>query len=222
MPDAWQVWLYRAKSRAFRELLARNGVVLAGAAALDFGCGTGFFEDLWERAGAREVAGIDIAANAIERLSRAHPPRRYVCADLAADPAATAGLPLYDLVTAIDVLYHLVDDAALAIVLDRLLALVKPRGAFVFSDALVDTAPGAHVRFRGLAWWQHALAQRGFAIADREPVAYIHNRPSLAARLLPNVVGAAQYYADVLARRVAPTRANNWAVLARRPGTEQP
>lgn len=216
MPDAWQAWLYRAKQRAYLALLERNGTSVLGQKILDFGCGSGFFEDLWQRKGAREVAGIDIAANAIERLRELHPERRYLCADLAAEQDVTEGMTPYDIVTAIDVLYHVVDDAQVTSVLGRLLPLVARGGAFVFSDALVEARPGEHVHFRRDTWWRETLAQHGFEIIDREPVAYVHNRPSVAARILPNTLGAAQYYADVLARRLLPGRANNWAVLARR------
>jgi 2-polyprenyl-6-hydroxyphenyl methylase/3-demethylubiquinone-9 3-methyltransferase len=122
MPEAWQRWLYRAKERAYRKLLARQNVSLDGARVLDFGCGTGFFEDLWESAGAREVAGIDIVPDAIAALAAAHPGRRYVCADLATDPSPLASLGSFNVVTAIDVLYHVIDDDALGRILDALFA----------------------------------------------------------------------------------------------------
>jgi 2-polyprenyl-3-methyl-5-hydroxy-6-metoxy-1,4-benzoquinol methylase len=216
MPEAWQRWLYRAKERAYRKLLDRHHVSLDGARVLDFGCGTGFFEDLWERAGARDVAGIDIVPDAIATLAAAHPGRRYICADLATDASQLANLGSFSVVTAIDVLYHVVDDDALGRILDALFAHIAEAGVFVFSDALVDRRTAEHVCFRSAAWWERALSARGFRIRDREPVAVAHNRPNPIARHLPNAMGAAQFYADRLLKRLVPKRANNWAVVAGR------
>jgi SAM-dependent methyltransferase len=216
MPEAWQRWLYRSKERAYRELLAESGVAVRGRAVLDFGCGTGYFEDVWERAGAAAVAGVDIVPETIARLSQRHPARRYVCADLARDASPLDALGRFDVVTAIDVLYHVVDDAAAERVIAALLGALAPGGAFLFTDALVDERPDTHVAFRSLAWWTDCLARHGARVVARQPVAVLHNRPSVFARKWPQLTGAAQYYADAVLRRIAARRANNWAVIARR------
>ena len=216
MPDAWQDWLYHAKERAYFPLLARNKVELAGASVLDFGCGTGYFEDVWQRAGANTIAGVDIVPETIERLGRAHPERQYVCADLAREIDVLAALGSFDLVTAIDVLYHVVTDEDLERVLDAILARMRPGGHFLFTDALVASSRDAHVRFRDAAWWTRAMADRGLRIVDREPVALLHNRPNALGRVFPSVVGAVQFYADAVLLRALPARANNWALLATR------
>lgn len=217
LPDAWQQWLYRSKERAYAKLFSRNGVTVAGASILDFGCGTGYFEDLWARGGATEIAGIDIVPEAVAALSAAHPGRRYVCADLARDAEALDALPAYDIVTAIDVLYHVLHDSELETILSRVVAKLRPGGFFVFSDALVSSAPAPHVRFRGNAWWEATLAMLRLVEVDREPVAILHNRASILARVLPGPSGALQFYGDRLLLPLMPERANNWAILCRRP-----
>jgi 2-polyprenyl-3-methyl-5-hydroxy-6-metoxy-1,4-benzoquinol methylase len=189
-------------------------VTVDGARVLDFGCGTGFFEDLWQRAGARAIAGIDIVPEVIARLSVAHPERTYLCADIGSDAAPLTTLGTFDVVTAIDVLYHVVDDALVERILDALISSVEKSGVFVFSDALADSRPAPHVKFRDVDWWGRALATRGLQIRGLEPVAIVHNRPNPLARRFPGPVGAAQFYADRLLKRIVPGRANNWAVLA--------
>lgn len=216
LPDAWQHWLYRSKERAYAKLFSRNGVTVAGSSILDFGCGTGYFEDLWDRAGATAIAGIDIVPEAVAALSAAHPRRRYVCADLARDAEALEALPAYDIVTAIDVLYHVLDDSELEAILSRLVAKVRPGGFFVFSDALVSSAPAPHVRFRASAWWEATLAVLRLVEVDREPVAILQNRSSVLARVLPGPFGALQFYGDRVLLPLVPGRANNWAILSRR------
>lgn len=218
MPEAWQRSLYQAKERAYAALLGRQGVALAGARVLDFGCGTGYFEDVWAGEGAAHLAGIDVVEGSIERLARAHPDRRYLCVDLAETPEGARALGEFDLVTAIDVLYHVVDDAALARVIGALAERMAPGGWLLFTDALRDARPAPHVRFRSAERWASVLGAHGLAVVDREPVAVLHNRRTLIGKLAPATTGAVQLRADATLRRVTPWLANNWAVLASRRG----
>src|SRR5690242_6825765 len=110
MPLAWQQWMYRSKRRVLTRLVRRAGITLHGKTVVDFGCGNGYFETVWEAEGAARADGIDISFEAIQRLRTAFPHRRYLSIDLG---TATADLGVFEtpaLVTAIDVLYHIVDD----------------------------------------------------------------------------------------------------------------
>ncbi len=214
LPLAWQRWLYRGKERAYLALLREAGVRLDHARVIDFGCGTGFFEDVWERQGAT-VAGIDIVPEVVASLASRYPARRYLCADLSA-PCDLSALGQAGLVTAIDVLYHIVDDALLAPTLRRLASLVAPGGHLLLTDALADRRPAAHVRFRTLEHWRVTLAEEGLELVARRPVFVAANRGLRAAARLPRVVGAVQYHVDAILLRVTPWLANNWAILARR------
>jgi SAM-dependent methyltransferase len=216
MPAPWQRWLYRAKERAYRRLLDEQGVAVRGRRVLDFGCGAGYFEDVWERAGATTTVGVDVVPATIERLAAEHPRRSYVCADLSSAPEALDPLGDFDLVTAIDVVYHILDDERLERTLAALVKALRPAGHFLFTDALREHEPQSHVRFRSLAWWRRQLDTHGFSLVARRPVAVLHNRPSRAGKLAPALVGALAYHADSVLLRVAPSLANNWAVLARR------
>jgi SAM-dependent methyltransferase len=214
-PASWQRWLYRGKVRAYRRLLRRNGVDPRGRDVLDFGCGTGFFEDLWERLGARRAGGIDVVPEAIERLRRARPDRPYRCADLSKESpdASLFGSP--EIVTAIDVLYHIVDDDALLATLRSLLSLQGEGGWFLFTDALREQETSPHVRFRSLHQWSQILAAIGYRIADREPVFAVNNNFTVAAARHPALAGFVQHAIDLPVLRTMPCVANNWAVLAR-------
>jgi SAM-dependent methyltransferase len=215
-PLAWQRWLYRGKRRAYLRLLRRAGFDLRGKSVLDLGCGTGYFEEVWERLGAGAVSGIDVVPEAIERLRDAHPGRRYLCANLSVgEPDLTIfGRP--DLITAIDVLYHIVDDDALMTALRRLTALLPAGGLLLFTDALREQETGAHVRFRSLNQWMQILKALGLACVDREPVFAINNHLTSVALGLPGAAGAVQHLLDLPVLRTMPCLANNWAVVARK------
>jgi len=217
-PLAWQSWLYRGKERAYLRLLRRSGFEPRGSAVLDLGCGTGYFEDLWERLGARSTSGIDVVPEAIERLREAHPGRRYLCADLSKGEPDLGAFDRPDLITAIDVLYHIVDDEALTIGLRRLLDLLPAGGLFLFTDALHEQETGPHVRFRSLNQWMAILGSRGLRYVGREPVFALNNHLTGAALDLPGPVGAMQHVLDLPVLRTMPCLANNWAVAARKEG----
>ncbi len=99
-----------------------------GLRILDAGCAGGGNGELMKRAGAREVVGIELSAEAAEvartRLDA------VIVGDLATvDLAPLAGEP-FDAVLFIDVLEHLLDPRATLI---RYLALVAPEGLVVAS-----------------------------------------------------------------------------------------
>lgn len=215
----WQRWLYRGKLRAIRRLFSRQGLRVEGAAVLDLGCGTGFFEDVWERWGARRADGIDLVPEMVERLQRAHPSRHYVCADLARTPEAVDVLPLADLVTAIDVLYHVVDDRTALETLRALLRRLRPGGWFLFSDACVEQQTAPHVRLRSIHHWRQLLGRLGLEIVDKEPTFAVNNRPLRGLQRWPALAGAVQHAVDLPLLRTMPWLANSWTVLARRTST---
>ncbi len=79
---------------------------------LDVGSGTGFYVGLWREAGAASIRGSDVSPTAVARLrTRAFPAIRIDRFDLS---GAAEDLPdgPFDLVSAFDVLFHLIDDAA--------------------------------------------------------------------------------------------------------------
>jgi 2-polyprenyl-3-methyl-5-hydroxy-6-metoxy-1,4-benzoquinol methylase len=99
-----------------------------GLRILDAGCAGGANGELMKRAGAREVVGIELAAEAAE-LARARLDG-VIVGDLATvDLAAIAGEP-FDALLFIDVLEHLLDPQATLV---RYLELVKPGGLVVAS-----------------------------------------------------------------------------------------
>jgi trans-aconitate methyltransferase len=216
-PIEWQRWMYRGKVRAQRELLARAGVSMSGRRVVNLGCGTGFFEDLWETWGAARADGIDLVPELVEELQRKYPRRAYLCADLSGAEAPDLGrFRGASVATMIDVAYHVVDDARLATTLDRLLPLVAPGGHFLFTDMLKSARPAVHVRFRALDEWEALLETRGFRVRHRVPVFVANNRVGRLVHAAPGLMGAVQHSADALLRRTVPLLANNWAVLATR------
>ncbi|MHC5054647.1 MAG: class I SAM-dependent methyltransferase [Planctomycetota bacterium] len=215
-PLCWQKWLYRGKTRAYLRLMDRAGFSVEGRDVLDFGCGTGYFEDLWESLGAGSTGGVDVSEEMIERNRARHPGRTYICADLARDADVLRGLGEVDFVTAIDVLFHIVDERALRASLEALLSALRTGGYFMFTDALRSRPTAEHVRFRSYGFWQELLPELGLEYVAREPVFVANNRLFRGFRWVSRIAGPVAHFADSILLRAVPNRASNWAVLARR------
>ena len=127
-------WWFVAKRRLV-EALAERALGGRGGRILDLGCGTGANLEALGRRG--EAFGVDLAAEALECSSR-----RGLTA-LAAGNARR--LPFreesFDLVTALDLLEHLEDDAA---VLAEAFRVLRPGGWFLATTPAYPWLWGAH------------------------------------------------------------------------------
>jgi SAM-dependent methyltransferase len=160
-------------------LLGRNAVP-AGAALLEAAPGVGAYGPVWRRLGVSRWVGLDISGDAVAHCRRRYPWGTFLRQDLAeaAWPAEAARESGFDVVTAIDVLYHLTDDAAFETALKGLAARLRPGGLLVVSDVFVerDRRIAAHVKRRPLEAYRRVLGPE-LELADREPVFAILGDP---------------------------------------------
>jgi SAM-dependent methyltransferase len=162
---------YVLRRRALLRLLGRNPS-LSPRDLLEAASGVGAYAPVWRRIRVRRWTGLDIASGAVEHCRRAFPEGRFLELDLAGEwsDVGLAG-ESFDLVTAIDVLYHLTDDAAFENALSNLARCVRRGGALVVSDVFVarDKQIAPHVKRRSLTAYSGVLGSE-WALTDREPV----------------------------------------------------
>ena len=167
--DAYNAWLYRAKRRALRRGLP--GSLAERRRALDVGSGVG-----WVVASSARLASPPTAWTSRRRWrSSGSPPAFPTPASSARRrhrPACRWRTAGYDIVTLLDVAYHVTDDARLR----RGRGGVWPRsprpgGRLLVTDALgaEDRRPAPHVRFRSRAAWEAAAGRGGAAGGPRPP-----------------------------------------------------
>lgn len=186
-------WMYRIRGEVFDRVVARHLGPVAGRdrpfRVLDVGAGTGFYVERWRRLGA-EVTGLDLTAIAVERLSGSFPGSRFLQADigrpLGPELAPLAGT--FDAVSAFDVLFHIVDDAAYRQALDNVARLLRPGGWFLWSDNFVHrpAVRVTHQASRSLRDITAMLASAGLAVVERVPMFVLMNHPTdTRSRILP-------------------------------------
>jgi 2-polyprenyl-3-methyl-5-hydroxy-6-metoxy-1,4-benzoquinol methylase len=182
-------WMYRVRAGVFdrvvRGLAPMSGRRSAvngwpGAEVLDVGAGTGFYVDRWQQLGAR-VTGLDLTDIAVEELSRGFPAARFVRADIG-QPLDSTLLPpaSFDAASAMDVLFHIVDDAEYARAFVNIAGLLRPGGWFIWSDNFLrhPTERVTHQVSRSLEESTRAVEAAGFEVIDRVPMFVLMNYPA--------------------------------------------
>lgn len=240
---SYNAWLYRVRAVVFRRVAARIGLDGPAARVLDVGSGTGFYIERWLALGAGDVTGVDITAVAVEQLAARHPRCRFVQGDIGGPLDA---LPLepsgFDAASAMDVLFHIVDDEAYARALANLAALLKPGGWLIWSDAFRrgPTVRVAHQASRTRAEIVAALDSAGLEIVRRVPMFVLMNFPvdassawwpaawQRAARLVRRrdwigwLAGALLFPIEVLLTRVVTESPTTEVLVCRRRGRDCP
>jgi SAM-dependent methyltransferase len=165
--ERYNEWMYRQKRYALRRILpARTGAVRA----LDVGSGVGWVVNELVAAG-YDVEGCDISPMAVERLEARFPGRSFFTHALG-DGALPRDDASFDVVTILDVTYHIVDDSLWARGLGELARVLRTGGHLVVIDRFgdEDEDKAAHVRFRSRRLWESAGAEVGLRLEEVIPV----------------------------------------------------
>lgn len=172
-------WLYRFRSEVFQRCLRDWKLVRAGTRVLDVGSGTGHYVREWLRAGVTDVTGSDLTDVAVSRLSSEFPQVRFRRMDIGG-AALPPDLGDFDVVTAMDVLFHIVDDAAYDRALRNVASLLRPGGHFVLSENFLRHGREgiSHIVSRSKAEIERGLQDAGFEIVAYTPMFVLMNYPA--------------------------------------------
>ena len=207
-------WLYRQKRRVLNEALRD---VPAGTTALDIGSGIGWVVRYLQARGLG-VAGCDISEDAVAALSRAHPIGDFFSLAIGSEPIPRPDAS-YDVITMMDVAYHIVDDVRWRAGLAELGRVLRPGGQIVVTDAFGASTQSVadHVRFRSAEDWQDAGAQAGLRVTRVGALFRWIARPRNLRgwRRLPDDVRGGIEFALESAAPVSPHM--RWAVLSTSP-----
>lgn len=239
LPEPYNHWLYRRKQAVLRRGLQHIGFSLRDKRILEIGAGMGAYVDFWKRSGVREVTGFDLSAAAVAFLAQRYPQHRFIRRDISVpDLRADCGAD-YDFVSAIDVLYHVIDDAMLDNALRNVFEVLRPGGIFAVSDQFLHrpTEHHGYLCWRSLEHWQQALTRAGFEVLRRTPIFFgmvqtndcataagaarmdaLWERSNAIIQRLPSVAGAVAYAVDTALGAVLDEGPSMELVLARRKG----
>jgi SAM-dependent methyltransferase len=219
--EAYNGWIYRQKARTLRKIVPAAPV---GGRALDVGSGIGWVVAFLQKRG-WTTDGCDISEVAVTRLRERFPSSTFETHAFGEDTLPQeAGS--YDLVTMLDVTYHVVDDALWERGIRELARVLKPGGSLVLLDRFgpEDVDAAAHVRFRSLARWDEATAEVGLRRKEAIPAYRWLSRPRGGAldRLPGALRGAIEFSFDQLPFKQPHMRCARYIKRAERSGTVAP
>lgn len=192
-------WMYRVRRHIFMRLLRKLARDVAQPTVLDIGSGTGFYIGMWQALGVADVTGLDITETAVNHLRERFPAATFHCCDI-----GVPDIPLqpesYDIITAGEILFHIVDDDHFAMALTNAARLLRPGGCFVFTDYFPHARElrSDTMVCRTLPAIEALIAERGLTIELRKPAFYLMSTPLDTDSRFINFLWKAQH---ALARR---------------------
>jgi len=176
---------YRSRMRQVELALGHYGLAdLAGRSVLDIGAGTGIWMNFWHQHGAGCVAGLDFTQSSVDRLNEQFPDDLIVHADVSVSPLPLADTIRFDIISAFDVLLHIVDPNSFQRTIANLAYYCAQGGWLVISDPIVQghgyvprRSYGIHNKVRSIAEYQEVLSTYGFVIDSIWPTTVLLNNP---------------------------------------------
>ena len=176
--EYYNSWLYRVRRHVFFRKIKAIGLDFANIDILDVGSGTGFYIERWSDLGGQNIVGVDLTQIAVERLKEKYPKYKFYQIDIGNDVQPIAHQS-YDVISAFDILFHIVDDRQYEQAIDNIYSLLKPGGFFVFSENFLHTSvtTSPHQVGRTLKSIEYLLTKSGFKILERSPMFFLMNTP---------------------------------------------
>jgi len=170
-------YLYKVRSAAFDRSYKSMGLSPA-ARVFDVGSGTGFYIGKWLEF-CRFVSGSDLTETAVHKLRNLYPSMNFIQLDIGKELPAELAEQQYDAISAIDMLFHIVDDAAYKCAISNFSKLLKPGGMLLFSDNLLpfDEKRIEHQVSRSEKFVTESLEAEGFEFIGCNPMFVMMNDP---------------------------------------------
>jgi len=170
---AYNEAMYQIATERLQSALTQARIELTGRRILDVGAGFGYFIQKYLSWGAARITGVDLAEISIQELQHTFPQQEFFQADISEENLPIPGN--YDLVSAISMIFHIVDDLRFEQALKNMCQRVKPGGHLIIVDAFhrVWLPTARHARLRHLGAYQPILRERGLEIRVIYPMYYL-------------------------------------------------
>ena len=171
--------MYKVRRRVFIHRMSKLDIDFANVNVLDIGSGTGFYVGLWKDLGTISITGTDITTVAVDNLRSMYPSNEFFQVDIGDEEAYKKLGKKFDIISAFDVLFHIVDDTRYENAIRNIFSLLKPGGFFIFSDNFLhhDSIRSARQVSRSLNVIQKVLRQNHFEVILRRPMFVLMNAP---------------------------------------------
>jgi SAM-dependent methyltransferase len=175
--ESFNSWMYTVRKHVFRRVVRESIGGLSSLRVLDIGSGTGFYLDAWRELGVSDLSGSDLTSMAVTRLRAAFEDIPIHQLDIGGQ---SEQLPhdRYDVISVMDVLYHVIDDQRYVRALHNLSRLLKPGGKLILSENCVaQTQVGIHQVSRSRVQIENILREAHLVPFLQRPMFFLMNSP---------------------------------------------
>jgi SAM-dependent methyltransferase len=177
---AFNKWAYKVRKKVFMKALQGMRLNFKSLNAIDIGSGTGFYIQAWRELMVKDITGADISRTAVENLRQTFKQHTFHQIDIGdKDYNAQAQLPQVDLVSSMDVLFHIVDDVRFEQAIANISGLLKEGGYFIYSDNFLhgNVSRGESQVSRTKAYLVEVFEKNKLQLVQRQPFMYLTNSP---------------------------------------------
>ncbi|MBI5359933.1 MAG: class I SAM-dependent methyltransferase [Planctomycetes bacterium] len=180
-------WLYKIQEHLFRRHVAGLTADWSQKNVLDIGSGTGFYLEQWKKLGVRSITASDMTDAALENIAKKFPGIESHKFSAGKAIPETLCRNRYDAISAIAVLFHIVDDAEYRMAFNNISRLLRPDGFFIFTENFLHrkTYRQAHFVGRPLREIEGILEENGLKVLLRKPMFVLSNYPTDTPDSLP-------------------------------------
>jgi 2-polyprenyl-3-methyl-5-hydroxy-6-metoxy-1,4-benzoquinol methylase len=173
--NPFNYWLYKKRGKVFLKIVKsyESLLKLPKAKVADLGCGNGFYVNIWQRLGIKDLVGIDIASESIQFLSKEFPEYIFLLADIC-DPNFILQ-ERFAIISIFDVLFHITDDNSFIQAVKNISSLIQRKGILLISDCIFDeerydSFSSPHFKARSIQFYSKILSELSFKIIDIKKV----------------------------------------------------
>ena len=179
MGQSFNQWLYRVRRRVFGRVISLLDINVQESKVIDIGSGSGFYIERWREREVHTIVGTDLTRVSVDHLRKKFPEYQFFQIDITGPLVHPLQDDFYDIATAFDVLFHIVDDPSYQMAIQNIYTILKPGGWFIFSDNFLHgrAEKGHHQVSRSLEDITRCLEKCGFRIVRRLPMFFLMNDP---------------------------------------------
>lgn len=182
LPYYFNVWMYKLKIAKIKNALFKyiDKKRAKNIKLIELGCGTGVYINLWKKYDINELIGVDISSEAIDKLKIEYPEYNFYENDLSSDTMTKiCGESSADVITAIGVLVHIVDDELFKKAVINISKIIKDDGIILITEYLCR---GTHqdktyMKIRSLSSYKKIFKDAGLDMIYQKPLYYFMGRP---------------------------------------------
>lgn len=171
-------WLYRKRFSSLNRLLRKVDIPISDSKLLDVGVGSGAYIKYWQKRGIRNLTGLDITNTSINTLREKFPSFNFIRQDISREDINMLD-GQFDIITAFDILFHVVDDNGFQFAISNISKLIKIHGWLLISDSFCDVpwGPKFHEYHRTYEYYKNVLESNHFVIKHIEPIFFTMSTP---------------------------------------------